>query len=582
MLLELEIENLALIEELHLAFAPGLNILTGETGAGKSILIDAIGLILGARASTDFIRSGAHQARVTALFQLPELPALEEALQEAGIELDENRQLLVSRELNTTGKSICRINGRLASVSLLRSLGQQLVDIHGQHEHQSLLRPENHITYLDNYGDAELIRLRQLVEDRYRTYCSLQKKLANLDEEAKECAQKLDFYSFQRAEIAAARLQPGEEEKLLAQRDILKHTERLFQLCGDSYRVLYEDELGRNSVLDSLGQVIGWLQQAAAIDTQLKPICEGIESISFQLEEIVREIRSYRDNLELNPGSLEEVEERLYVIGELKRKYGNSIEKILSYYDWVEKELEALRQHTVNKTKLEEKYTAIKKELSQYARELSRMRQALAKELEIDIKRELTYLGMEKTIFSVSISQKEDNNGIALGEKKVTITKNGIDQVEFLLAPNPGEPLKSLSRIASGGELSRIMLALKSVLSTIDTVPTMVFDEIDAGIGGRTAQAVAERLAALGRTRQVLCVTHLPQIATMADSHYRIKKEVVKGRTYTRVTRLEEGEQVEELARMQGGARVTETTRKHAQEMLRMAAKYKKQLGGGF
>jgi DNA repair protein RecN (Recombination protein N) len=576
-LLELEIENLALIEKLHLALTPGLNILTGETGAGKSILIDAIGLVLGARASTDFIRAGADQARVTALFQLPALPALDEALQEAGIELDENRQLLISRELNASGKSICRINGRLATVSLLRSLGQQLVDIHGQHEHQSLLRPESHITYLDSYGDEELSKLRQLVQDCYHTYRFLQKKLANLEEEARETAQKLDFYSFQRAEIAAAKLAAGEEEKLLAQRDILRHTERLFQLCGDSYRLLYGDELGGSSVLDSLGQVVGWLQQAAAIDGQIGPLYEGLESISFQIEEIAREIRSYLEGLELNPGSLEEVEERLYVISELKRKYGNSIEEILAYYDWLEKEIDALEQHRVDRKELEEKYTAIKKELAAHAQRLSQARMALAKELEEDIRRELAYLGMEKTIFSVSISQQEDKKGIDLGEKRLAVTKNGIDQVEFLLAPNPGEPPKPLSRIASGGELSRIMLALKTVLSAVDTVPTMIFDEIDAGIGGRTAQAVAERLAALGRTRQVLCVTHLPQIATMADSHYHIKKEVVEGRTYTRVRRLAEGEQVEELARMQGGAKVTETTRKHAREMLRLAAKYKEE-----
>ena len=348
MLLELEIENLALIEKLHLALTPGLNILTGETGAGKSILIDAIGLVLGARASTDFIRAGADQARVTALFQLPALPALDEALQEAGIELDENRQLLISRELNASGKSICRINGRLATVSLLRSLGQQLVDIHGQHEHQSLLRPESHITYLDSYGDEELSKLRQLVQDCYHTYRFLQKKLANLEEEARETAQKLDFYSFQRAEIAAAKLAAGEEEKLLAQRDILRHTERLFQLCGDSYRLLYGDELGGSSVLDSLGQVVGWLQQAAAIDGQIGPLYEGLESISFQIEEIAREIRSYL-RAELNPGSLEEVEERLYVISELKRKYGNSIEEILAYYDWLEKEIDALEQHRVDR-----------------------------------------------------------------------------------------------------------------------------------------------------------------------------------------------------------------------------------------
>jgi len=581
-LLELEIENLALIEKLQLALAPGLNILTGETGAGKSILIDAIGLVLGARGSTDYIRAGAEQARVTALFQLPPLPDLKASLEEAGIELDENSQLLISRELSASGKSTCRINGRLASVSLLRSLGQQLVDIHGQHEHQSLLRPENHITYLDSYGDAELTGLRQAFQDCYHTYRSLQKRLAKLEEEAKETARKLDFYSFQRAEIAAANLQRGEEEELLTQREILKHTERLFQLCGDSYRVLYEDDWGGQSVLDSMGQVVGWLQQAAAIDPRLGPICEGLESISFQVEEIAREIRSYRDNLELNPGSLEEVEERLYVLSELKRKYGKSIEEILDYYNWLQREIEALEQYTVNKQELEEKYAASKKKLADYALKLSRARHKLACQLEREVMRELAYLGMEKTIFSVAISQQEDGEGIELGGKRVAITEEGIDQVEFLLAPNPGEPPKPLARIASGGELSRIMLALKSVLAASDTVPTLIFDEIDAGIGGRTAQAVAERLAALGRTRQVLCVTHLPQIASMADSHYQIKKDVVAGRTYTRVKPLAEDEQVEELARMQGGARVTETTRQHAREMLRLAAKYKEQLGGGF
>ncbi|NLP17796.1 MAG: DNA repair protein RecN [Firmicutes bacterium] len=576
MLLELEVNNIAVIEELHLSMSPGLNILTGETGAGKSILIDAIGLVLGERASFHYLRTGAEQASVTALFQLPDEPYVLKAFREFGVQIDDGRQLVLCRELNATGKSTCRINGRLSTVSMLRSLGQLLVDIHGQHEHQSLLHPKNHISYLDNYGGPELVKLRELVEDRYKTYRSLQKQLNALKEKARERAQKLDLYSFQAQEIASAGLEVGEEEELLARRDVLKHREKLLQLTQDSYQALYGNEPIGGSVLDQLGQIVDWLEQAAAVDDHFKGMAKDLESMSYQIEEITRDLRAYRDTLDLNPDTLMEVEDRLYAIGELKRKYGDNIKEILQYQAWAEKEVEKLQESTASRMELVEKQEKIKIELAEYAQTLSKERHKLAAKLEDEVRAELAYLGMEKTVFIVSISQQEADDGILLDGKKMAVGNNGIDRIEFLLAPNPGEEPKPLSRIASGGELSRIMLALKSILASVDTIPTMIFDEIDAGIGGRSAQAVAERLATLSKIRQVLCVTHLPQIAAMADSHWRIAKEVEKGRTFTKLTPLGPADQVEELARMLGGARVTGTTKEHSREMLSLADKYKR------
>ena len=574
-LLELEVNNIAVIEKLHLSLAKGLNILTGETGAGKSILIDAIGLVLGERASFHYIRTGAEQASVTALFQLADQPQILELLAELGVELDHDQQLILCRELSTNGKSTCRINGRLATVSMLRSLGRLLVDIHGQHEHQSLLHPKNHITYLDNYGGPELMKLRQLVKNNYRTYRSLQKQISALKEEERERAQKLDLYSFQDQEIAAAGLKPGEEEELTARRDVLKHTEKLLKLSQESYGVLYGDGPTHGSVLEQLRLVVDWLGEAAAVDGRFTQMVDYLQSAFYQIEEIARDLRAYGDTLDLNPAALMEVEDRLYAIAQLKRKYGDSIREILAYQAWVQGEIEKLEQSTASRAELVERQRVIKAKLSQCALHLSEERHKLAAQLEGKVRAELAYLGMEKTIFKVSLSQEEAEDGIPINGKMLAVGENGIDGVEFLLAPNPGEEPKPLSRIASGGELSRIMLALKNILASVDTIPTMIFDEIDAGIGGRSAQAVAERLASLARIRQVLCVTHLPQIAAMADSHWRIAKEVTAGRTFTKLTPLGSGEQVEELARMLGGTKVTGTTKRHAREMLNLADKYK-------
>lgn len=581
MLLELEVNNIAVIEELRLSLSTGLNILTGETGAGKSILIDAIGLVLGERASFHYLRTGAEQARVTALFQLPDEPRVLGSLKEFGVPMDEGQQLVLCRELNVNGKNTCRINGRLATVAMLCALGQLLVDIHGQHEHQSLLHPKNHLGYLDNYGGSELIKLRDLVGKHYHTYCSLQKQLSELKEKARGRAQRLDLYSFQAQEIAAAGLKIGEEEELQTQRDVLKHREKLLQFSQDSYQALYGDEQVGGSVLEQLRQVVGWLEEAGAVDDHFCGMTKDLESMSYQVEEIARDLWAYSDTLDLDPAILMEIEDRLYAIGELKRKYGDNIEEILSYQAWVEKEIENLQQSTATRQELIGKQEKIKTELAEYAQTLSKERHKLAVKLEDEVRGELAYLGMDKTVFKVSIQHREADDGLLLGGKKLAVGNNGIDQVEFLLAPNPGEEPKPLSRIASGGELSRIMLALKSILASVDTIPTMIFDEIDAGIGGRSAQAIAERLATLGGIRQVICVTHLPQIAAMADSHWRIAKEVVAGRTFTRMTALCREEQVEELARMLGGARVTGTTRKHSQEMLELAGKYKKKVRGG-
>ncbi|MGI6574505.1 MAG: DNA repair protein RecN [bacterium] len=572
MLLELEVQNLAVIERLHLALTPGLNILTGETGAGKSILIDALGLVLGQRANLDLIRTGTKQARVAALFQIWDKSELHNLLAELDVELAEDGQLLLTREITVNGKNVCRINGKLATVGMLRSIGELLVDIHGQHDHQSLWKPENHIDFLDNYGGEELIILRQFVGEKYRLFRSLQKKMQELESSARERAQKMDLYSFQAREIAAAALQQGEEEELLSQKEILLHGEKLFQLTQAAYQVLYGDDEAK-AVIENLQQVLAWLQQAASLDARLQSLVDNLTSLYYQLDDIAHELRSYRDNLELNPARLEEVEDRLHIIAELKRKYGENISEILQYGNWVQGEIEKLIHTDEARSALKEQIAAVEKELISAAHDLSVKRKTLGQAFAQNVKAELVQLGMTKTQFFVSISQREEEAGLSLDTKKPAIGPKGFDQVEFLLAPNPGETPKPLARIASGGELSRVMLGLKTVLADIDAVPTLIFDEIDAGIGGRAAQAVAEKLSRLSTKRQVLCITHLPQIASMADSHWKITKETVNNRTFTIVSALDLAGRVDELARMLGGAEVTATTKKHALEMLKLASK---------
>ncbi len=572
MLRELFIENFALIDRLRLEFGRGFNILTGETGAGKSIIIDSVSLLLGGRSSVEQVRAGAEAAQIEGVFEVDGSPDLLRLLEEWAIPFAEDRLLVIHREIHQSGRSRCRVNGQTVTLLTLSRIGRLLMDIHGQHEHQSLLSTVAQRQILDSFGGETLARKAEEVAALYQQWQAVKDDLAALEMSEEEKNRRIEFISFQLQEIENARLQPGEEENLTRERTILAAAEKLYESASLTYQQLYGTEES-GSALDKLGEGIQALAKAAEVDATLQPLVETMQQAACQLEEVAREVRTYRDRIEFNPEALARIEERLDEITKLKRKYGQGIPEILRYAAKIREELAAIEDQTARRETLTKKLRALEEELTQAVLALSVLRKATARKLESTVSKELAEVNMAKTVFQVEFSRTPDQaNGIPVNGEKVAVTKDGIDQIQFLVAPNPGEGLRPLAKIASGGELSRLMLVLKVIMAEEDQIPTMVFDEIDTGIGGRTAQAVAEKLLLLGLSHQVICVTHLPQIASMADRHYYIEKKTVADRTIVEVRALEEQERVEELARMLGGAEVTATTREHAQEMLLLAA----------
>ncbi|NLW55139.1 MAG: DNA repair protein RecN [Firmicutes bacterium] len=571
MLRELFIENFALIDCLRLEFGRGFNILTGETGAGKSIIIDSVSLLLGGRSSVEQVRAGAEAAQIEGVFEVDSSPDLLRLLEEWGIVLGDDRLLIIHREINRSGRGRCRVNGQTVTVLTLSRIGRFLMDIHGQHEHQSLLSTVAQRQILDSFGGETLAQKAEKVATLYHQWQAVKDELAELVMSEEEKNQRIEFISFQLQEIENARLQPGEEETLTREREILAAAEKLYENASITYQQLYGmDEPG--SVLDKLGEGMQALEKAAEVDATLQPLVETMQQAACQIEEVAREVRTYRDRIEFNPEALSQIEERLDEIAKLKRKYGQDISEILRYATKIREELATIEDQTARRETLTKKLRSLEEELTQAALALSGLRKVTARKLESTVSKELAEVNMAKTVFQVEISRTADQeNGIPVNSEKVAVTKDGIDQVQFLVAPNPGEGLRPLAKIASGGELSRLMLVLKVIMAEEDQIPTMVFDEIDTGIGGRTAQAVAEKLLLLGLSHQVICVTHLPQIASMADRHFYIEKKTRGERTNVEVRALEQKERVEELARMLGGAEVTATTREHAQEMLLLA-----------
>lgn len=575
MLSELRVENLAIIDKLGVAFAPGLNVLTGETGTGKSLVIDAVELVLGGRASAEFVRAGSERAVVEALFDISHNQSVLQELAELGL-YDDDSQLVLSREITRGGRSASRINGRPVTAAMLRRVTQHLVDLHGQHEHQSLLQPERQLDLLDSFAGEQAQSLRRRVAELHRAVRQIEEELRLLAGDAKDRARQLDLLQFQLAEIEAARLAPGEDAALHSERSRLAGAEKLFAACERAYASLRGGEEGGQGAADAIGTALAELEEMARIDAALAPALETLRSILYQLDDLARDLRRYRDAIEFNPERLEEVLQRLDQIAKLKRKYGDSIEEILRYRDEVAAGIERITGSEEAVARLNAERERVGAALGEAAAALSAVRRAAARTLEEGVAAELADLGMPRTVLKVAFGQEEAEDGFPCGDRRLRIGPRGCDQVEFLLSPNPGEPPLSLARIASGGELSRIMLALKTILAGADQVPTVIFDEIDAGIGGRAAQAVAEKLARVAAARQVLCVTHLPQIAAMADAHYAISKEVVGERTRTRIEQLGETSRTEEIGRMLGGAEVTAKTREHAQEMLTLAARWKR------
>ncbi len=571
MLRELVIENFALIDRLHLEFERGFNILTGETGAGKSIIIDTVSLILGGRSSAEQVRAGSESAQIEGVFELDDKPEIFHILAEWGISLGDDQLLVINREINQSGRSRCRLNGQTVTVLTLSRIGSLLMDIHGQHEHQSLLSSIAQREILDSFGGKVLQRKAEEVAELYLNWQGIKKELETLVTGEEEKNQRVEFLTFQLQEIERAKLQPGEAERLEQEREILAGAEKLYENTSATYQLLYgADEPG--SALDKLGEGVQALEKATEIDASLQQWVEMVTQVACQVEEVSREIRAYRDRIDFNPEKLSRTEERLDEIAKLKRKYGQGIPEILKYAEKIRKEINSNEDRTERIAILTKKLQTIEEELSLAVQALSSLRKVTAERLERAVAKELTEVNMDKTVFTVSLKRIiDEKKGLLVDGEKVAVTKEGIDQVEFLVAPNPGEGLRPLAKIASGGELSRLMLILKVIMAEEDQIPTMVFDEIDAGIGGRTAQAVAEKLLLLGLSHQVICVTHLPQIASMANKHFYIEKKTHRERTMVEVRALEKNERVDELARMLGGAEVTSTTREHAREMLLLA-----------
>lgn len=560
MLLELSIKNLAVIEEIRLQCSRGFHVLTGETGAGKSIIIDALSLIIGGRGSADLVRYGSDKAEIEATFDLPVDHPIWSMLESFGIEGDASDVLVIRREMTAQGKSSARVNGQLVNVSMLRDIGEWLVNIHGQHEHQSLLKTDYHIQWLDLYDDKAIAPLKADYKKSYDAYNKSLKELERIKDASQQSLQMLDLYKFQIEELEAAKLKVGEDESILTERQKLSYAEKLFTSSSEAFELIYENEHG----LESISKAMSLVQSITTYDTEaLQPLFEQIQGAYYQLEDAAHQLRAYRDSIEFNPELLDELEARLNLIAVLKRKYGEDIEQILEHLQFIKAEVDAVENKDLRIKELEDEIAKQKEHLSELAQKLSSQRHKAALKLAKQVEDELKHLHMERTQFEVDIQTLEH------------YTSNGQDRIEFVISANPGEPLKSLNKIASGGELSRIMLALKTIFASVDRIPVLVFDEVDTGVSGRAAQAIAEKMSMLSNECQVFSITHLPQVACMADVHYAIRKQVSAERTFTNVNQLKPDGQIEELARMLGGVEVTETTEQHAKEMLDMA-KHKK------
>jgi DNA repair protein RecN (Recombination protein N) len=553
MLLELHIHNFAIIEDLHLSFSPGLIILTGETGAGKSILVDALEILVGGRIDTAFIRSGEEKALIEAEFRLSE-PTRASVLDILTREelADEDDHLTLGREIRQNGRHIARVNGRVVNASILREIGEILLDIHGQSEHLSLLKVAHHVRLLDNYAKTgELVKEYQLC---YRRLMELRRELQHLRQLEREAARRMDMLNFQLNEIESAHLKPGEEADLIAERNRLANAENLASIVQQSLLVLDEGNPENPALLEQLGVVSRQLANLARLDPAQSQFPELAEAVFEQCNDLARALRRYAETIEFNPQRLDQVEERLNLIHNLKRKYGESIEAVLAYGEKLHSQLEEITHANDRIEELQSNERELLKELKEKGLSLSEKRRQAAQSLSQAIENELADLHMTKARFQVAFSATEDEEGIQLDDgRKVAFTYNGLEQVEFLIAPNPGEGFKPLVKIASGGETSRLMLALKEVLAVADEIPCLIFDEIDQGIGGRVGGIVGKKLWNLARRHQVFCITHLPQLAVYGDQHLCVMKKVVQDRTITEVETLTGDRRVEELAQMLGG-----------------------------
>lgn len=555
MLLELKIKDFAIIEEVYLQFYDGMTVLTGETGAGKSIIIDAVGLLAGGRGSTEFVRHGAKKCVLEGQFNVINPKRILPILDEFGITLEENI-LIIQREIFASGRTVCRVNGSIVTISNLKEIGSALIDIHGQHEHQELMHSEHHIHLLDNFAPDKLLPLTQEFQEKRETYLDLKKRIDQWVENEKEYAQRLDMLEFQVKEIEDVQLTPGEDEELQEESKKLSNFHNVSNALQVAYDALQESE---GSALETSGIAMEELEQISDINQNYKELSNTVSSLFYQLQEVSSEVLNELDQLEFDEGRLFEIEERLNAISQLKRKYGDSVEEILSYYNEASEELYELKHSDRNIDQLRAELDKVKPELEKIGHELTAERQKQATVLEKAIIEQLGELFMENAKFFVEFKKEstiEHMNGY------------GFDEVEFYISTNPGEPLKPLQKVASGGELSRMMLAIKTIFSNSQGITSIIFDEVDTGVSGRVANAIANKIHSVAKNSQVLCISHLPQVAAIADEHLYIYKTVVDNRTKTHVELLNDEERTSEVARMLSGSETTEASLKAAKELL--------------
>ena len=554
MLQELSIKDFAIIDEIQISFQPKMTVLTGETGAGKSIIIDALGLLAGGRGSTEFIRKGEKKAVIQGLFTLPREANTYNILEEYGID-SEDGQIILQRDLYRGGRNICRINGMMVNLATLRKIGETLIDIHGQNEHQELMKPENHIDLLDEY-DKKTSELRNQYQVVYQNYRKLKLSMEKKEADEKAWAQRLDMLNFQVKEIEEAGLKINEEDELVEEKNKLDNFQAIHDALELSYQILSGEKI---DVVGNLGNAMNELSDVSDLSENLQEINTKISDAFYSLEDAARDISDELDSMEWNGERLNEIEERLELIHQLKRKYGDTIEDILHYHIRIVKELREMENAEQNSEKQERQLSEALEKVKELAIKLSKQRKKSAKKLEKMIHEQLSALYMDKAVFAVKF----------LNNSK--LYSKGIDKVEFYIQTNPGEEMGPLAKIASGGELSRIMLALKTIFSQKMGVTSIIFDEVDTGVSGRVAQAIAEKISQISNNSQVLCITHLPQVAAIADNHYYISKSVNDGRTETSLEELDEKQKIREIARMLSGSEITELTLKHAEELIKMS-----------
>ncbi len=578
LLTELRVKDFGIIEETNWRLGRGLNVITGETGAGKSLVIDAVEALLAGRVDEESIRYGASEAYLEGVFTLPSgknSPQLGELLTEKGLKTDEET-LVINCEFRRQGRSIFRVNRQAVPKGLLHQIGRLLIDIHGQSEHLSLLNEEYHLDFLDAY--AHTLDLRHSFGDKATKLHQTEQELKALAEREKELARQEEFLRFQVDEIREAKLHEGEEEELENERNILASSEKLKAMSYEAYQFLRggDSPNSSSSVLDSLSEATRLMKNLMDIDSTLKRQISFLEETSLGLDEVARDIHSYSEQLEYDPARLEEIESRLELIRGLKRKYGHTIAEILGYLEKAEGELEGISHSSERRAQLEATGNCLKEEMGHMASELSKARSQAANKLMAKVKEELQDLNMPQVEFKVSITQSKTQEGIPFPDGEYyAFNKEGADTVEFMASTNPGEPLRPLAKIASTGEISRFMLALKGALSEVDDIPVLIFDEIDIGVGGRSGEIIGKKLWALARNRQVICVTHLPQIATFANAHFSVHKETAGTRTLSTLEAIEGESRVREIATMLAGPQYTDTSINNACELIQKAETWK-------